>query len=103
MNWALIFIGAVFSYTGGEAILTGNVATFKGAILLPWVSWFLFPAGIPFMVVGVRGILRSRNTPKPVYNLDEEATRAKEELDRMYLREHGKLPDFTPQDEDGKP
>jgi len=58
--------------------------------LVDWIGWVLLPSGIVISIVSIRALLRGGWKPKK-YN-DEEVARAKEELDRMYLQEHGYLP-----------
>ena len=61
-------------------------------------AWVFLPVGIFFTVASIRALWRGE---KPKYT-DEDAARAKKALDRMYLKEHGKLPEEDKEENDKK-
>lgn len=90
-------LGLRLSFLGAQKILTGEPGLYWGDVTIPaWTGWLQLPVGVLF--VEIRTLWRERSKPKPVINIDEEAARAAAELDAMYLREHGKLPDKPKKD-----
>ena len=110
-RWAGLSIGIWFLLTGGHAILTGEPGiTYLGFFSRGdvrahlWVSWLRVPAGVWVLYWAVRAFLRARENPEPEPTVisDEDAARLKAELDAMYVREHGTLPQPPPLDEEDK-
>lgn len=61
---------------------------FRDIYLPHWGDWLLLFIGILISVLSVRGILLGHGG-----FTDEDVRRAKADLDRMYLKEHGSLPE----------
>ena len=89
-HWWGLLLGIVLIFCGVLNLLTGSGLKYWGAAAPPW-TWLVFlPVGIVVGFWSARALLRGEGK-KPVYT-DEDRTRAKERLDRMYLREHGTAP-----------
>ena len=98
-HWWGIIAGILLSFLGAQKIITGKPGIYWGGVPIPaWTGWFQLPAGIALLFLAIRGLRRDKNAPKPIINIDEEAKRAEAELDAMYLREHGKLPEKNKKD-----
>ncbi|MCL1939951.1 MAG: hypothetical protein FWG04_04755 [Desulfovibrionaceae bacterium] len=66
---------------------------------MDWFGWIFLPCGIAITVLSIISLRRGGGKPKKY--TDEDVARAKEALDRMYLREHGTLPEEPPSKKDG--
>ena len=86
----------VRSHAAFADITDSSLAGRIGRSLEP--AWVFLPAGIFFTVASIRALWRGE---KPKYT-DEDAARAKKALDRMYLKEHGKLPEEDKEENDKK-
>lgn len=86
-------MGVLASLSGARQILTGEPGIRGGVEIPVWAGWIELPFGIWVLFLSIRALRRNRNIPAPPVNIDEEAARAEAELDAMYLREHGKLPE----------
>ena len=90
IHWGGVLISIVLIFGGVLNLLTGSGLGYWGAAAPPW-SWLIFlPVGIVVGFWSARGLLRGEGK-KPVYT-DEDIARAKEKMDRLYLREHGAPP-----------
>ena len=95
--WALLF-GILLSGMGVYSILTGDGFS-RGGIFVDgppapgWTGWILLPAGLTICILSIRALRRGAGKTKPKQYTDEDAARAKEEMDRLYLKEHGSLPE----------
>ena len=98
--WWGVFIGVGLSFLGAHTILTGESGTRWGVAIPSWTGWVQLPVGIWVLFVSIRALWRDRNKVEPVVvvNLDEEAARAEADLDAMYLRDHGELPEKPKKD-----
>jgi hypothetical protein len=91
--WGLdIIITGEGGYTGGLLVGKAPVVDFAG--------WILLPCGIAMTFLSIISLRRGEGKRKPKKYTDEDVVRAKEALDRMYLREHGKLPEEPPSRKD---
>ena len=97
-QWGWLFVGAVFSFFGAHKVLTGEPGIYWDVPIPAWTGWIELPVGLWVLFVSIRALRRNRNKPEPVVNIDEDAARAEAELDAMYLREHGKLPEKPKKD-----
>ncbi|MCL1939890.1 MAG: hypothetical protein FWG04_04445 [Desulfovibrionaceae bacterium] len=97
-HWALA-LGILLIVSGVFGIITG-VGGYLGGDLVPkipvvdWAGWIFLPCGIAITVLSIIALRRGEGKPKKY--TDEDVARAKEALDRMYLREHGSLPEEPP-------
>lgn len=71
--------------------LIGNGVVWRGVFIPPRSRWPLLPVGIVICILSIRALRRGEGKSRPY--TDEDVARAKEELDRMYLKEHGSLPE----------
>ena len=97
-HWLGVLFGVGFSFLGAHKILTGEPGIRWGIPIPAWTGWVQLPVGIWALVVFTRALWRDRNKVEPVVNLDEEAARAEADLDAMYLRDHGELPEKPKKD-----
>jgi len=93
-GWSL-FAGIVWIIWGALTIITGKAGMYIAATggqvaLVDWIGWILLPSGIIVSIVSIRSLLRGGGKSKKY--TDEEIARAKEELARMYFKEHGYWP-----------
>ena len=89
--WITLVLGCLI--TGGSAygLLTIDDGYYRHGVYVPiWGNWLLLPVGLIIMIIAIRAILRGE--AKPIPYSDEELAKAKAELDALYLREHGELP-----------
>ena len=97
--WWGILLGALASLLGAHKLVTGEPGLYWGDVPIPaWTGWIQLPFGIWVLFLSIRALRRNRNTPEPPVDIDEDAARAEAELDAMYLREHGKLPEKPKKD-----
>lgn len=90
-----LIVGLLFFLLGIEKIITGTGGLYWGVRIPAWTGWVQLPVGIVFLVVSIRVLWRNRNEPKPLPKIytDEDAAKAEAEMDALYLREHGELPE----------
>ena len=97
-----VFVGVVLSYLGALKILTGEPGYYRGHSIPAWIGWVQLPFGLWFLFLSIRALKRNWHTPKPPpppVNIDEEAAKAEAEMDAMYVRDHGELPDKNQKDD----
>ena len=99
--WASLILGILLMADGLKTIITGDGGSYGtilggGAPAYAETAWITFPIGTLFTVVSIRALWRGKGRP-PKYT-DEDVARAKETLDRMYLKEHGRLPEEDKKD-----
>ncbi|MCL1939891.1 MAG: hypothetical protein FWG04_04450 [Desulfovibrionaceae bacterium] len=100
-----LIVGILLIVTGGWNIITGE-GGYRGGILVSkapvvdWYGWVFLPGGIAITVLSIISWRRGEGKRKPKKYTDEDVARAKETLDRMYLREHGTLPEEPPSKKD---
>jgi hypothetical protein len=90
----LIVLGVFYIINGGG--YAGG--PFGTAPVVDFAGWVLLPCGIVITVLAIISLRRGEGKPRKY--TDEDAARAKETLDRMYLREHGTLPEEPPSRKD---
>ena len=96
IHWGGVLISIVLIFGGVLNLLTGSGLKYWGAAAPAW-SWLIFlPVGIIVGFWSARALLRGEGK-KPVYT-DEDIVRAKEKMDAMYLRDHGKAPEKPEKD-----
>ena len=93
--WWVLFTGCVITYLGICGLLSGEEfylahAVYGGVYVPMWTRWFVLPFGILFIVISIYALYRGEGKER-IYT-EEEAARAKAELDAMYLYEYGELP-----------
>jgi len=101
-HWPGILIGVIFSYIGAYKLLTGEPGDYHGLPIPVWVGWFQLPLGLWALFLSIRALRRNWHTPEPPpppVNIDEEAAKAEAEMDAMYVRDHGELPDKNQKDD----
>ena len=93
--WACLLLGILLIADGVMNLLVDGFY-WRGAFIPSWTAWPLMFLGIVICIISIRGLWRGRGQPEPEKtDIDEAAARAKAEMDRIYLREHGKLPEST--------
>ena len=88
--WGSLILGILHIILGLLYVESGEDRVYHGAKVYAEVGWFFICCGMIMAFISIRGLLRGEGKPKKV--TDEEIRRAKEKLDRMYLLEHGTLP-----------
>ena len=97
--WCGILLGVLASFSGARQLLTGEPG-FRGGLEIPaWTGWVQLPFGLWVLFLSIRALKRNWHTPEPPVNLDEEAAKAEAEMDAMYVRDHGELPDKNQKDD----
>jgi hypothetical protein len=74
-------------------VITGEDAPFRDFYVFAWAGWIFLPAGVVICFLSIRAIRRGEGKVEPKTYTEEDVAKAKEALDRMYLKEHGKLPE----------
>ena len=98
--WWSLLAGILLVLSGAMKLLTGESGLYWGVAVPAWGGFIFLPVGIIFTVMSIRALRRGEGKA-PKYS-DEDVTRAKAELDRLYLREHGRPPE-PPKSEEGNP
>ena len=88
--WWGIVASILLIISGLIDVITGKEGSYWGFPVPAWSGWIFLPIGIIIFAFCIRALRRGEGTSRP-YS-DEDAARAKEELDHMYLKEHGSLP-----------
>jgi len=104
MSWLWgILLGVLASLLGAHKLLTGEPGLYWGNVPIPaWVGWVQLPFGLWVLFLSIRALKRNWHTPEPPpppVNIDEEAAKAEAEMDAMYVRDHGELPDKNQKDD----
>ena len=87
---SLIF-GLALSFVGFFMLLYGEEGFYwRGGFISPWISWFLLPIGIIITILSLRSFQQQGSQSK-TYS-DEEVAQSEAEMDAMYFREHGEMP-----------
>ena len=86
--WLGVVLGIIL-IAGSLLTLPGD-GVYRGFTFPAAGVWVLLFTGISIIILSIRGLLRGEGKPQSF--TDEDARRAKEKLDRMYLLEHGTLP-----------
>ena len=95
--WLWLILGCMI--TGGSLYgltMTENGLGWRGVPVPLWAHWLLLICGIALLALSIRALLQGKGKHEPF--TDEDAARAEAELDAMYLREHGELPDKSKKD-----
>ena len=87
---ALVF-GIMLTVDGAYFTITGRGSSYWGFPVAYWVRWSFLLMGIIICMLSIRALRRGEGKPKKY--TEEDATRAEAELDAMYLRDHGELPE----------
>ena len=91
----MLLSGIIFIATGTKRVVTG-IGYSWGKFPTPgWTGWGFLFIGFLICFLSIRAWRRDRGKPKPEPEryTDEEAAKAKAEMDQMYLREHGVPPE----------
>ncbi|MDR1241360.1 MAG: hypothetical protein LBM00_01035 [Deltaproteobacteria bacterium] len=97
----LLLVGGILMVFDGSLTLLSGDRLWRGTIIPAWTAWPEILLGAIVCALAIWDMRRSKGHPKqPVYT-DEDVARAEDELDAMYLREHGELPQKPPKDPAG--
>ena len=93
--WGWLCIGIMFVILGGNTFITGTGGYYStpSGVAVPIVDsigWIMVPGGIAISLLSIQLIRRGVGKPKKY--TDEELSRIKEELDRIYFEQHGTWP-----------
>ena len=91
----LVIIHGALIWKAEGSVYT-HFGTSTGVFIPAWTGWPLIFLGIVMCVICIHGLWRGKGQPEPEpekTDPDEAAARAKAELDRMYLKEYGSLPE----------
>ena len=83
--WVGLLLGMLVIIDSLLSLAVGGVV-WRGAFIPPWTSWPIMFLGMVICGFSIRSIRRGEGKP-PVYTA-EDAARAKEEMDRLYLPKH---------------
>lgn len=91
----IVFLGLVGVITDG-----GNL---NGIPMPGWIYWPITIVGLIGCIGYSRDIKKAKNKPaEPQLPLDDQCVQAKADLDRMYFREHGRMPEWPEKEEEKK-
>ena len=90
--WVALAIGIVLIFSGSFKLVTGIGGDWHDVYIPAWTGWIFVPLGLIIAILSLRS-LRTWKEPEPPKYTDEEVVKARENLDRMYLREHGGPPE----------
>ncbi len=90
----IVFLGLLGLEAGG--------GSFNDMPMPGWIYWPITIVGIIGCIGYARDLRKAKTAPPtPPIPLDEQCAQAKADLDRMYFREHGVMPEW-PEREEGK-
>ena len=91
--YGMLILGIILTVNGMQSLIAGDGGSLWGVPLVDWIGWVLAPAGIIICILSIRALRRGAGKTKPKQYTDEDAARAKEEMDRLYGKERGSLPE----------
>ena len=100
MHWWSLLAGILLVSSGALTLFTGKSGHYWDVAVPVWAGSFFLPLGIIIIAMSVRALRRGEG--KKIEYSDEDVKRAKAELDRLYLCEHGSPPE-SPKSEEGNP
>ena len=89
--WGYFILGLIIILSSLGLLLNGP-RVWRASVIPEWNGWPGLVLGCAICIIALRTIRRNKNNPKPFTYSDEDVTKAKAELDAIYLREHGELP-----------
>lgn len=92
----LFLIGGVLLVISGSLTLLYGDRPWRGTIIPAWTAWPEIFLGVIVCALAIRNLRRRKPPKKQPPLTDEEIALAEAELDALYLREHGELPQKPP-------
>lgn len=94
----LFLVGGILLIVSGSLTLLSGNRPWRGTIIPSWTAWPEILLGVIICVLAIWSLYHNKGRPKQPANTAEDVAQAEAELDAMYFREHGKLPDKPKKD-----
>ena len=90
--WLGLILGVILASSGMMKLITNEPGYAWGVFPVPaWTGWLLIPIGVIIFILSFRALRRKPRRP-PSFT-EEDARKAEAEMDAMYFKEHGELPE----------
>jgi len=96
--WGGLFCGSLLIGISAYNLLTikgDGYMSWKGVYVPVWENWFLLLAGIVIIAPSLYDLMRGKDKPESCAETytDKETAQAEAEMDAMYFRQYGELPE----------
>ena len=96
----LFLIGGILLVISGLLTLEAGDHMWRDTIVPGWTAWPKIILGLAVCGLSLWNLRRNKDHLKrPACTTDEEAAKAEAEMDAMYVRDHGELPDKNQKDD----
>ena len=91
LRWEAL-LAALWTLSGVLIGVSGG--SFHGFEVPNWGGWVMAATGVLVFTLCMRAIVQGKDTSKPRDYTDEDVSKGLSELERMYVKDHGTLPEY---------